>query len=140
MLHPHILLQEAALQFSKWRATKHRRSDPIPANLQELVIQLSQHYSPGVLIKHLKLSSGFFKKVQQKLAKSKVTEQPIEPQDFISVAVSALAPQLTSCQMTISRTDGCQLVLQTVEPLPIIQVFLCSPSARNPLSGSQPNL
>ena len=132
MSHTHTDLAALAQAFAKWRSLKAHRFEPIPADLTSAALQLRAHYSVSTLIKHLKLSGGFFKKAFHNSSKVKPAAYEPDTLTFVPFAVESPSSHLTSCQ--INKADGSQLVLTAVDPLTMTQVFLCSPSAPNPSS------
>jgi hypothetical protein len=126
MLQPSasISLEEVTVQFAKWRATKRWRFDRIPADLMEAALHLRAHYPITVLMKHLKLSSSFFKKAQQAPEEPHGVHMATDGLTFVPLAMEAMMPSPTFCQ--VIRADGCQLVFQTLDPLSVVKAFLCS--------------
>lgn len=92
-------------QFEQWRSNKQPR-EQIPVYLWNLVQQLMDFYSPGTIIKRLKLSTKQMRSKGLLPLKNNISQ---EEAPFVDVKLPP-PPLLTHpSQLTIERADGTRL-------------------------------
>lgn len=144
-----VTLESVAHIFANWRKNKQSKFSPIPDNLKALVNILLPHYSKKQIINTLKLSTNFIKKLQNNQTQNSQKHDNI---NFIPFQLNKIPDfeQITSLSPTNSNNDitnnnnstscqiynpgGTQLIINTSNPdiiNNIINIFLCSSSARN---------
>jgi hypothetical protein len=109
-----VTLSIIAEKLSKWRSQKVRRNQPIPAEIKNDIVAISQHYSNSQLCKELNLNykqlSAFLNANTSKPSYPKAIFAPSTPKDeeFSQVMLNFKAPILA----TIDNQSGQRLTLQ----------------------------
>ena len=101
---PHPTLEEVKSQFTTWRANRANKKSPIPDNLWEAAVTLTDRYSLHKISKTLHVNHTALRD-QVALRKTSNSTACLEPASFIELA-HPLPPFQSECLIEMENTHG----------------------------------
>ena len=115
-------LLELKARFDEWRATRKYIREPIPAELRQAAVEMSQRYPPAVVNRVLKLDPW---RLNGRAKQSELKPTRKKPQTaFFKLPTGAALPAPQSandCRLQLERPDGARLTL-TLPALDLVSI------------------
>jgi hypothetical protein len=115
-------------QFDHWRSIRPYIRQPIPDELRDAALEMSQRYSPALVGRVLKLDPSRLKKpvtkpVRQKtsLKKPQTAFFRLPPEVVLPDPKTSINQVATGCRLLLERPDGARLTL-TLPPLDLTDI------------------
>lgn len=110
-------LLELKARFDQWRKKRQHIREPIPVELRQAALKISQRYQPSFVRRFLKIDPWRLKRAASKKP-ARVTLRKKTPTTFFHWPVEGVSPaapspslSATDCRLQLERPDGSRLTL-----------------------------